>query len=734
MKPGSLSVIVIIALAAVGCSTTRTLAPGEYRLARNEVKVDSKAFPTNELTPYIKQQANSYFIFGWNPFLNIYNWSDGSDKPMSRFFRKIGTAPVVYNSNLVSASEENIKNHLKYLGFYNSTVNAEEIPDGKKMKVLYNVRLGDRIPISEIRYDVPEGGDFEAAFYADTSKVSIKGGTFLSEMALEQESARSAESMRGQGFYGFSKSNYFFVADTLTRPGTAILDYQVKEYTRGSNPDKATPISRYTFGDVSVSINDNLKFSEALVRRLNAINPGQTYNETDVNTTYSRFASLQVFSGVNISTTPTPEKKVDTHISLTPGKLKGFKVNLEGSVTSTGLFGVSPQLNFYHKNLFHGGEWFNIGFTGAFQFKPSEQLRAEEYGVTASLSIPKSILVPATRYKSPTVPRTEFKASYNYQSRPEFTRHIFSASMGYTGRIKNKFLFQLYPLQLSYVRLKDISESFLYTLIENPYLSYSYSDHFDAGIGGTLYYTTNADIVPATSYKYVRFRFDASGNLLSLFKPIMKKNELEESLILGVPFSQYIAGELNLGRTWRFGRNGGQALATRLTLAAGYAYGNSLSLPYEKQFFVGGANSMRGWQARSVGPGFSKKNEYTLLPSQTGDVKIEFDVEHRAHLFWKLESALFAEVGNVWSLPYFYGDFGDLVDPRASFRFNNFYKSLAVDWGVGLRANLGFIILRFDFGMKLHDPSREPSARWLRPGEWFKNDGCAFHFGVGYPF
>ncbi len=720
---------------ASACSTVRTLSPGQFRLAGNEVRVDDKHFRPAELTPYIKQQANTYFVFGWNPFLNIYNWSDGSDSGFSRFCRKIGVAPVVYNRNLVNSSVENITNHLRYLGYYNSVVSAEEKEKGRLMRVVYNVRLGSRLPISDIRFDVPGDAGFADSFYSDTLNLSFKRGSFLSEEALEEESARSAGSMRNKGYFDFSKSNYFFEADTLSKPGYAVLDYSVRNYTRGSDPGKAVPIRKYSFGDVSISYDGDLELREPVLKRLNAIKPGSVYNEKDVNTTYSRFSSVQLFSGVNIRTTPTDSNTVNCDISLTPTKLKGFKVNLEASITSTGLASVSPKLNFYHKNLFHGGEWFNLGFQGAFQFKPKEDLRANEFGINAGLSFPRPLLFAAPEHKSASVTRTEIKASYNFQSRPEYTRHIVSASYGYNGRLAEKLLLQLYPVQLSYVLLTDMSDEFARTLAKNPYLTYSYSDHFDAGVGGILYLTSNNDIIPKTSYRYMRFNFDASGNLLSLFKPLMKKSENGTGYVLGVPFSQYVRGELNLANIWRFGKWNGQALAARLSLGVGGAYGNSFTLPYEKQFYVGGASSMRGWQARSVGPGNAKPDTYTLLPSQTGDVKLEADLEYRARLFWKLEAALFAEVGNVWTMPRNDGLDGMSYDDYCKqFHFNNFYRSLAADWGVGLRVNLDFIVLRFDFGMKVHDPARDEGERWLGPRKWFKSDGCAFHFGVGYPF
>ena len=177
---------------------------------------------------------------------------------------------------------------------------------------------------------------------------------------------------------------------------------------------------------------------------------------------------------------------------------------------------------------------------------------------------------------------------------------------------------------------------------------------------------------------------------------------------------------MQIGGAFRFGWNDNQALAIRLDAACGWAYGNSLSMPFEKQFYGGGSSSMRGWQVRTLGPGYEKQNNYFIIPSQTGDLKLELDAEWRFPLLWKLEGVLFAEAGNIW--------WKDDLDKAA------FFPSIAADWGTGVRVNLDFILLRVDVGFKLHDPSREEGQRWIGPRDWFTKDGFAFHFGVGYPF
>ena len=249
----------------------------------------------------------------------------------------------------------------------------------------------------------------------------------------------------------------------------------------------------------------------------------------------------------------------------------------------------------------------------------------------------------------------------------------------------------------------------------------------------TFKYATSEDMgklfdLEASGYFYTRLQFDIAGNLLSAFKPLMRKDENGSGMIWNTPFSQFVRAELTLGRTWIFGKKGGQSIATRLLAGAGYAYGNSSALPFEKHFYGGGANSLRGWQARTVGPGLAPMDNSFVIPNQTGDMKLEANIEYRFDIVWKLAGAVFVDAGNVWTLQ----DNGGERDNESLFRISTFGKSIAADWGYGLRLNFGFLLLRLDMGHKIHDPARE--NRWVNPGKWFKRDNYALHFGVGYPF
>lgn len=720
------------AVLSFSCSTTRVLGDGQFRLADNKVVVDNdRKFNTKEIESYIKQKPNSYIIFGWNPFLNIYNWSGkNADKGINKFLRKIGTAPVVYQPSQVEASVENINRHLEYLGYYGSDVRSEVRVNGKRVTVTYSVTLGRRYRIGNVSFAVPDG-EFKEDFYADTAAVSIRPGDFLSEDALEKETERAASMFRRKGYFGFTKNYFSFEADTLARRDTADLLMTVKEYTRNQTAEYARPHRKYFFGDVSISYDNDLKFNDRVLKNICTIRPGAMYDEREVNTTYSRLSALRLFSGVNVALNPRDSGIVDCDISLTKSRMQGFKVNLEGSTNSTGLIGISPQVSYYHKNIFHGGQWLNLGFLGNFQFKYDDRsVKSNEFGVSAGLSFPEFLGLPNSIFKGPSVPRTEINASYNYQNRPEYTRNMISTSYGYSGSLRNgKFFYQFYPIQAKIVRLTNLDPNFYTTLSGNPFMRDAYQNHFDVGSGLVAYYTTSTALVPKETYEYARLQLDASGNVLSLFNKAMKSDEYGSRLIWNTPYSQYIRTELTLGKTFVFGKNGGQALAIRLLGGVGYAYGNSSTIPFEKQFYSGGANSMRGWQARSLGPGNSKADTTFVIPSQTGDVKLEANLEYRFPMFWKLCGAVFTDVGNIWTLKETDGDDGS----HTHFDLKNLAASLAADWGIGLRVDLNFLILRLDMGMKVYDPSLD-TARWRSPSQWLKKDGYSLHFGVGYPF
>ena len=470
---------------------------------------------------------------------------------------------------------------------------------------------------------------------------------------------------------------------------------------------------------------------------MNYVLPDSLYNEQQVADTYTRLSNLNLFSSVNIQMDQVDSNTVNCNMKLTASELQGYKLGLESSINSSGLLGISPSISYYHKNLFKGAELFSINLMGDFQFGFNSSKRATEFGASTSLSTPNFLLLPDRIFKSTNIPRTEFSLSYNYQERPEYTRNIISGSYSYVWSSRDKFFYKVSPIQASIVKIYNMEEGF-YESLRDPFLINSYRDHFDLGMSTNFYYTTDSSPQPAHSYFYLRWQNDLSGNLLSLFNSAMPVNEYGERLIWDSPYSQYYKTEASVVYTWKFGKKENHSIAARFLAGVGIGYGNSVTLPFEKLFWAGGAYSLRAWQARTVGPGYAKEDTTFTIPNQTGDMRLEANIEYRFPLFWNFEGAVFAEAGNVWNIKKDYsakGSDGDdeLVtrSEEGLFEFDTFYRHIATDWGVGLRLNLGFVLLRLDMGMKVYDPAEND---WKGPRSWLRKGNYGVQFGVGYPF
>ena len=724
MNCRNLILAALAGLVLAACSTTRAIPDGKYRLTENKIKVDGKAVRSSELTSYLTQKPNTT-ILGYAPGVALYNMADTADTWWNNLIRTLGSAPVIYDENQVNASVDNMETHLEYIGFYGSKVRSEVAYKGKRAYVTYYVHPGQRYTIRSIDYELPEDSLFRREFETDLRRTTIKEGQYLSEAALEKETVRGAEFFRNRGYFGFDKTYYFCEADTLSHDGTAALTMAIREYPRNGTPEDAKPFKKFNIGKVTLSYPKNIPIRTYVLEDLNVLRPGMPYSERAVNASYTRLSNLAVFNGVNVTMNPASDDVVDCDITLGAGGVQGFKANLEASVNSTGLFGISPQLSYFHKNFFHGGELLNLGLKGNFQFKPKDKIRSTEVSVSSSLRLPRLIGLPNRLFRGPNLPHTDITLGFSYQDRPEYQRMMISTSFGYTGNFRRNFTYQVYPIQANIVRLFKVTDSFRERLLEDFFLLNAYSDHFDMGVGGMLYYTTDASTVPKGTYHYARLNFDMAGNVLSLFNSAMPTDDFGQHTIWSIPYAQYVRAELQLGQTFRFGGGDNQAVALRFLVGAGYGYGNSTTVPFEKQFYAGGAGSMRGWQARALGPGRVEPwNEYFLIPSQTGDFKMEANVEYRFPLVWKLEGALFADVGNIWNLRT-YG-------PEDGSGFS--WDTIAGDWGLGIRVNLDFILVRIDLGTQVYEPCRPVGDRWIGPSNWLNRDNFAIHFGVGYPF
>jgi len=730
-----------------GCAGTRYVPQGEYLLRKNTLEVvPEKIVSPSSLQSYIRQKPNTSIIFGWKAFLNIYSLSPDKDNGWSRFLRRMGEPPVVFDPSLITYSKLNLDNYLTSLGFYFNTITDTVTYRNRKASVHYTIMPGKTYTIDTIRLGKADT-NLAALYLQHQDRAVIGPGHILSSQTLEREAARINSVMRNNGYYSFNRSLVSFLADTLRQNGTATLEVQLpgngehKPYKirkinvyPGFDPIQAVMDTAYyksvesrDYEGMTFHYNGKTTIRPRIISNMSFIRPGELYDESKVKTTYDRLSSIRLMNSVTLlfdevsSSRQQDTAEVDCTIRMIPGNSQGYKVNLEASSNSNGLIGISPALSYYHKNIFRGGEWLTLALMGNFQFKLKNPIRATELGASLSLTFPKMLFPVSNRIFSGRIPRTEVTASYSYQSRPEYTRNIASGTFGYTWSMGDKFHYTVNPVKMKLVKLYNMSPGFLESL-NDPFLIDTYRDHLDLGLSSIFYYTSDNSPVHNTTWHYVRVGLEAAGNLLSAFNSLMKADSTGSHMIAGIAYSQYIKIDINAGYTLIRNRH---QLAGRFYAGVGVPYGNAASLPLEQMFYAGGANSLRAWQARTIGPGSMPLDSTFSIPNQAGDIRLELNLEYRFPLFWKLEGALFADAGNIWTLPR-----GNAA-PAGVFRFSDFYRSIAMDAGLGIRVNLDFVILRLDLGMIMRDPVKQA---WVPPSRWLKRENYSFQFGVGYPF
>ena len=420
---------------------------------------------------------------------------------------------------------------------------------------------------------------------------------------------------------------------------------------------------------------------------------------------------------------------LDCEVLIVPATRQSFTLRVEGT-NSGGNIGAAGNITYRNRNLLGGSEQFDLSFTGAI-----ETLRETgesgygnllEFGVEGRLRIPKFLLPFRTdQFIRRFNPQTNIRLSYNYQQRPDYTRTLVNASFGYNWRGSGNLSHLVYPLETSLILTPYKSPEFE-DWLEGKYLFYSYVPHLIVDSRYTMVFS-NQKLLKNQDFQNVRMNLEAAGNLLYAGYRLFAPDPGDENYqVFGVDFSQYVRADIDF-RSYNFFYED-ISLVFRGFAGVGIPYLNSGAMPFEKQYFSGGANSIRGWQVKNLGPGSFNDTTRTTYPNQTGDLKLEANAEYRFRLFWKVEAALFLDVGNIWSLSE--------EDDREGARFSmdRFYRELAVGTGFGTRFVFNFFILRFDLGVPLRSPYPLEGSNWLPGNAGISGRDLTFNIAIGYPF
>ena len=714
----------------------------------------------------------------WQLF--VYDWSGRNEKRwLSKQLRRIGEPPVILDTTLVAQSTDELRRFFINKGYVNAEVEAEVDTSRQKKAVVtykinsntpyrihnYTMELNDPKIDSIAHLDAPKRSAVSSAFriYPEDYTSLVKDSALFDRDVLDKERQRITSLLRRRGYYAFNRDYLAYLADSSYNRNIVDLDMILKPY-RKLKPDGSvvdtlhrpyyikdvTIVTDYdplNQGDLSniaadtVNVgnlqilygNNGRSIRPNVLRRSTYITPGRLFNERAVEQTYSSFAALRALRNVNIRFTEVEEQdtmKLNCTILTSPAKLQGFGVDLEGT-NSAGDFGFASSLNYQHRNLFKGSEVFSAKVRGAYEAltKSSTGGNYWELGAETSVLFPR-FLFPFVNenFKRRVRASTELRVSYSIQTRPEYRRAILSGGWSYIWQERSntqaRHVFKL--LDIDYVHLPKIDSTFDASL-PNSTRIYNFTDQFVVGSGYTYSFTNYNPQNRLRNTHSLRVSFEMAGNLLYAFSKMTQAKKDKDGLynLFGINYSQFIKGDVDFSKSIVLDdRN---KIAFHVGVGIGYPYGNSKILPFERTYFSGGANSVRGWSVRTLGPGGMLADSVKSFADQVGDIRLDLNLEYRTKMFWKFELAAYVDAGNIWTMR------ADKEREDGNFDFSRFYKEIAVSYGLGLRLDFDFFLIRFDTGMKAYNPMERGKDRWaiLKPN---LRNNFAWHFAVGYPF
>ncbi len=763
--------IVLFSFLITGCQTNRYVPDNEYLLSKVKIEINEKTIDKNTLKSYQKQKPNTRIFGFWRFHLGLYNLS--GKKKENAWFKRIGEAPVIYDPFLTQKTREEFERYMHSKGYYNAVIkDSTLLKKNGKAEVYYYITANQ--PYTIRTYETVVKDDSLKNFLKNAAAESlIRPNSLFDADLLGSESQKLLKKIQNEGFYKSTKNIFYYEADSTGIGRGVNLKLVIDKESYGVSSDEITRKNhqRYTFrnfyylnekevqnslfsesGAMDTIKNDTLRIGNHffiskkkirlkpdLLMNANHMADKKFYSSELVDRTYNEFFALRLFKLVNIRLVETAQKDslghpmLDCYFHLTPSMSQSYSASIEGT-NSLGNFGVAGNLGYQHKNLFRGGEVFDLMFLAATEKQSygvgdsATTFNSVETGIDAKITVPKYIApFLKVNFFEYSTPQTFFNISYNYQKRPDYTRTIARSAFGYQWKSSYFKTHRVNVLDINLVKMFALDSAFL-DRIENLYIKSSYIDHSITAFNYSYTYSTQT--LKKLGYKVFKYNIETAGNVLYVVNSALNRPKylsvggtVEQYYLLNTPFAQYLKFDLEYRKLWLDGVSNG--IAVRAFAGTAFAYGNSDQIPVERKYFSGGANGIRAWPIRTLGPG-SYRSDPNEFPNQSGDIKLEANAEYRFKMIGPLEGALFFDLGNIWSRK----------DNRegAEFSLNRFYKEIALGSGAGVRYDFSYVILRLDLAFKMHDPSLPVGARWISPGDYLHKGNVNFVFGIGYPF
>ena len=755
--------LLLVIIGVTGCAIRKYVPEGKAILIDYKIVNDSTHFDISksDISNYIVQKPNKN-LFGWLPRVWVYYKTIGkSDKGFYRWINKnFGVEPVYYNSLFTADSKRQIENYLDNSGFFKSTVATTKSDRNKRAKVVYRITPSNPYTIRNVDRRI-----YDSAISVEINKIEddllVKTGDNYDVYTMDKERDLITSHLRNNGYYNFAKDNIVYEIDTNLRQNKADVTLRID----GQKHDKYYINKVYIYPDYNVQTanntsNDTIPHTFSLSKRgpeycfdfiyfknpkvhlktfdqIIQTHPGDEFSQKKVAQTYRALGSLKLYSisNINIDTVASDDdtvKLLNYTVTLQKGKIHHYNIQLEGT-NSGGDLGALGSISYRNNNIFRGSEVLRITLRGGFQAQRVEDFvvdeglfNTKELGVDASIMFPRFLSpIPLNRFVMEYQPKTLLSVGYNMHIRPMYDRHIMTASFGYNWKSTNTIEHYLTPLNINTVKvLPSDLFAILLAFETNQRIKDQYTDHLIFGSSYSFIFN-NQDIKKSNDFFYLKFDIESSGNLLSLFNntPLITTSDDDYHKIIGIRYAQYIRYQFDL-RFYHYFLNK-TTLAMRFMFGQGIAYGNSNDLPFEKSFYAGGTNGMRGWKFRDLGPGeFSDPYDYDI--EHIGDMQLESNIEYRFPLYSFIKGALFSDMGNIWTL----GDNNSF--PGGQFKFDKFYRQIALDAGFGIRLDFSLFLIRLDMAAPLCDPSYDEAHRWRISKLQWKD--VVWNFGIGYPF
>ena len=765
------SLIIVGLIFLAGCSNTRHLAKGEKLYAGHQVMIKSDSIKKGDakilrtdLTGMLRPRPNTKLL-GIRFKLFIYNLAGKPKKAkggLRNIIRRFGEPPVLASSVDVQKNDQILQNRLENLGYFHAIVKGDTTSRNRKVTAKYTAQPGPQYHIRKVHFP-SDSSDLGKAIAVTAEKTLLTPGEAYNLDVIKGERTRIDQSLKEQGFYFFGPD--YLIARVDSTGGNHIVDFFMT--VKPTTPPRAKEI--YRINDVFIYPNYDLTKTDADTSKTNAVlfdgfhvidkdkmfkpkvfsrsmffDPGDVYNRREHNLALNRLVTLGSFKFVNnrFETIPTADSaKLDAYYYLTPYPRKSFRAEITGTTKSNNQTGTQVNLTWRNRNTFRGAEQLSVTAYTGLETQVSGTQRGYgtiRFGGEGTLSFP-TFLVPFKKdinTNNEFVPHTKLNLGYEYLNKRQlYGINSFRGSVGYDWKSSLLRQHELYPISINYVQPSKITQQYQDSIDNNPELATSLLKPIEQQfiIGSTYSFLfNNQPQITRNNHIYFNATADVSGNIAGLISGANAKTG-DYRTLFGSRFSQYIRLDGDFRYYYKLGRN--SQLANRIFTGFGLPYGNSVELPFVKQYFTGGSSSIRAFRSRSVGPGTFRPSDAStsnFLPEQSGDIKLELNTEYRAKISGIINGAIFLDAGNVW----LYNE--NPGKPGSKFS-GSFLKELAAGAGAGLRFDLTFLIIRTDLAF----PIRKP---WLPEGQrsvidqinfasrnWRK-ENLVFNLAIGYPF